>query len=130
MEFKPGFRLSLTDIIILIIGGAVSAYFAVVEVTVSLIVVFVLGHFFLFCNVFRISRPPELIWAAFFICLSILTSTIGYPSWIGTFSLSIILTIVLIFRETRLPSYHGILWHRVNPELEQWWEKNHELKKC
>ncbi|MCB1234359.1 MAG: hypothetical protein KDM91_04755 [Verrucomicrobiae bacterium] len=27
----------------------------------------------------------------------------------------------LIWRETRLPAYHGVLWRRWNPALPEWW---------
>ena len=129
MEFKPGFRLSLTDIIILMIGVAASVYFAISQVVISVIVLFVLGHFFLFCNVFRISRPSELFWAAVFIFLSMLTLTVGYPGWIATFSSSLILTLIIILREIKLPDYHGILWHKINPGLKEWWEEKQLIDK-
>lgn len=119
MNCEPGFRLSLTDIIILIIGAAVSAVFALNDSIMSVIVVFVVGHFFLFCNVFRISRPSELIWAAVFLFLSALTFTVGYPGWFATFSSSAIITLALIFREMKRPSYHGVLWYKINPGFTQ-----------
>ena len=128
MEFRPGFRISVFDILILVVGGVVAIYLATVEATASFFVVFVVGHFFLFCNVFRISRPLELIWAAFFLSLSIMTITVGYPGWMLTVVTSLILSIGFIIWETKLPSYHGIFWHRINPQLEEWWDKNIELR--
>jgi len=35
--------------------------------TLALVAPYVLGHFFLFCNVYRISRTLELVWSAVFI---------------------------------------------------------------
>ncbi|CAK0748261.1 hypothetical protein CCP3SC1_1760005 [Gammaproteobacteria bacterium] len=35
----------------------------------GLLIGLVLGHFFLFCNVFRVTRQTELIWAGAFITL-------------------------------------------------------------
>ena len=128
MNFKPGFRLSIFDAIILFIGGTGAIYLAGVEVTASFIIIFVIGHFFLFCNVFRISRPPELIWAVTFVSLSIITVTIGYPGWIPIVLISLVLSIAFIIREIKLPSYHGILWHKINPQLEQWWKEKNELE--
>ena len=128
MKFQPGFRLSVFDMFILITGGLVAIYLATVEVIVGFIVAFVVGHFFLFCNVFRISRPPELIWAAFFLSPSIMTITVGYPGWMFTVAISLVLSIAFIIREIKLPSYHGIFWHRINPQLEEWWNKNNELR--
>jgi hypothetical protein len=29
---------------------------------------------------------------------------------------------VLVIFEMRKPSYHGVFWRRVNPNLRQWWE--------
>jgi hypothetical protein len=124
MAFKPGFRLSIWDGLILGIGGISAIYLAGVEVAASCVIIFVVGHFFLFCNVFRMSRLPELIWAAAFVSLSILTITTGYPGWIPALVMSLVLSIALIIRETRLPSYHGIFWQRFNPKLDERWENN------
>jgi hypothetical protein len=129
MEFQPGVRLSMSDKIILFIGGVVAISLAMVELTASFIVMFVVGHFFLFCNVFRISRPPELIWSAIFVSSSIMTITVGYPGWVLTIAISLLFSIAFIIREIRLPSYHGILWQRINPPLEEWWNKNIESGK-
>ncbi len=124
IKFKPGFRLSITDAIVLIAGGVAAIFLARVEVFTSFIIMFVLGHFFLFCNVFRISRPPELIWATVFTGLSIMTITVGFPGWTVTTVISLLTSVCCIIREIKLPSYHGILWQKFNPGLEEWWTKN------
>ncbi len=128
MKFEPGFRLSIADTIILIAGGVAAIYLATVEVLASFIVAFVIGHFFLFCNVFRISRPPELIWAATFVGLSIMTITVGFPGWILTAVISLMISIGSIIRETKSPSYHGIFWKKFNPGLEERWHKGLGIK--
>ena len=122
MEFKPGFRISAVDTGILIVGGASTVYLASVEPLASFMVTVVVGHFFLFCNVFRISRPPELIWAFAFTTMAVSNFYIGIPSWVVTTFVSIVISISVIFREIRLPSYHGIYWRRWNPQLEAWWQ--------
>ncbi|MCX6976643.1 MAG: hypothetical protein NTX04_01620, partial [Verrucomicrobia bacterium] len=83
------------------------------------------GHFFLFCNVFRISRSLELIWAAGFLILTRFTVTTGQPTWTTTAMLSLALTAVLVCIELRKPSYHGVGWSRFNPNLRQWWDAQH-----
>jgi hypothetical protein len=84
---------------------------------------FVLGHFFLFCNVFRIPRRSELIWAASFVFLCVSTITTGIPGWTWTIIISLVVTVMLIWMEMKKPSYHGILWKQINPGLQEWWEK-------
>ena len=66
-------------------------------------IAFVVGHFFLFCNVFRIERKPELIWAAVFTVLTASTVLTQMPGWIVTFTSSFLVAVVLIYRETKKP---------------------------
>jgi hypothetical protein len=84
----------------------------------------VLGHFFLFCNVFRISRPPELIWAVVLILLCIFRIYTGIISWQLVFLSSLFSSAILITREVQRPDYHGVGWKRFNPNLENWWNAN------
>jgi hypothetical protein len=88
----------------------------------GVVIGFVVGHFFLFCNVFRISRKPELIWATVFSALTGSTLVFGKPAWIVTFVFSSLMALVLIHRETKKPSCHGIGWQRLNSSLREWWE--------
>lgn len=121
--FRPGFRLSWFDALILVSGIAAACALHSLAWWAGVIVVFVLGHFFLFCNVFRIARKPELIWAAVFILLTGSTLLTQRPGWAITFIVSALVGALLIARETRQPSYHGIGWRRINPTLPQWWEQ-------
>lgn len=121
-EFSPGFRLSALDVVVLILGALGVVVLASSGPALAFIVGFVVGHFFLFCNVFRLSRPPELIWAVCFTVLAGSTLTTGSPSWFATTILSLVVTIVLIMLEMRKPSYHGVLWQRLNPCLRDWWD--------
>ena len=126
--FAPGFRISLSDAVVLmagIIGAFIASSYAW---WAGMMIGFVVGHFFLFCNVFRIARKPELIWAAVFIILTGSTVLTGMPGWIVTFTGSLIVAVVLIYLETQKPSYHGILWSKFNPGLREWWEKQRSCK--
>ena len=125
-EFSPGFRFSAFDVVVILagIGGvavaAVNGSAVAIEVTA-----FVVIHFFLFCNVFRVSRLTELIWSAVFVPLAVLTTYRDAPTWPVTFAAAAGVTVVLILFELRRPSYHGIGWRKVNPNLPRWWRENH-----
>jgi hypothetical protein len=121
-KFRPGFRFSTLDFFVLILVGWTGADSAAVHFWPGIAILFVLGNFFLFCNIVRMPRPSQLVWAAIFIALSASTIVIGLPSWPVTFAISFVVTIALVTLEARKPSYHGIYWQRLNPDLSKWWE--------
>jgi hypothetical protein len=123
MDFKPGFRISKIDLLVLAIGVLLAGYCYPYSKVVSLVICFVVGHFFLFCNVTRMSRVPELIWSSIFLCFAGFSVSTGHPSWLITFSLSTSVTFILIFLEIRKPRYHGILWQILNPNLPDWFNE-------
>ena len=120
-DFAPGFRLSLRDVIVILIGIAAAAYLFRIEPWWSFIVVFVVAHFFLFCNVVRMARPFELAWAGVFLALSTATLLAEVPGWPATASVSLVVTVVIVVLQMRKPSYHGLGWQRINPGLRTWW---------
>lgn len=124
-EFKPGFRLSVTDVLVLV-AGAVGAFFAAgIAPWAAAAIAFVVLHFFLFCNVLRMSRPLELVWAGVFLALAIAAIRLQVPAWPVVFAVSLAVTVVVAIVQLRLPSYHGVGWQRINPQLRQWWEASH-----
>jgi predicted membrane protein len=124
MQFNPGFRLSKVDIGIIITSLVAAGILYKYSGLFSFIVLFVVAHFFLFCNVTRMSRIPELVWAGIFV-LSTSSSLIACVSSLGiTIGFSVFSTIVLVALEVRKPSYHGMFWQKVNPNLEKWFESN------
>jgi hypothetical protein len=123
-KFAPGFRLSLRDAIVLVVGIGSSIALGKIFWPASLIIAVASGHFFLFCNVFRISRRLELIWAGIFIVLSGATILAEFPEWAVTIAISICATVAVVICETRKPSYHGVGWRRINPHLKSWWDSN------
>lgn len=68
-EFNPGFRLSKLDVLILVVSAVAAFFLWDVSSQFSTVIVFVVLHFFYFCNITRMSRVPELIWAASFVLL-------------------------------------------------------------
>ncbi|OAI57177.1 hypothetical protein AYO49_02635 [Verrucomicrobiaceae bacterium SCGC AG-212-N21] len=126
--FAPGFRFSLLDLFVLV-AAAVGTWLVGRELWwAGMLIGFVVGHFFLFCNVFRISRGAELVWAGIFLVLAGTNIATDFPGWPVTFAATLITTIMLIAREMRQPWYHGIAWQRFNPNLCTWWEANRSLK--
>ena len=117
-KLKPGFRISFTDVLIIISGctGALLIYPSYWQM--SLIILLPVFHFFLFCNIFRIARNLELIWAFTFIILAYLTSLEVITSWTVTSLLSLLIAGILIRIEIKKPTYHGILWRKINPNLQ------------
>jgi hypothetical protein len=121
-KFAPGFRLSLRDAIVLVFGIGSSIVLGKTFWPASLMIVFAVGHFFLFCNVFRISRRLELIWAGIFVTLSGATILTEFPGWFSTLAISFSATIGVIAFEMKKPSYHGVGWKKINPNLKNWWD--------
>ena len=121
-RFQPGFRLSAFDVAVLIVGGAAAAYVTTIHPWTGVLIGFVVLHFFLFCNVLRMSRPLELAWAAAFAGLSAAAALLGTPSWPVVVGVSTAVTVVLALIEIRRPSYHGVGWRTLNPGLPEWWE--------
>ena len=121
-EFRPGVRFSVFDAILLS-AGAIGSRIAWAQTWwLGFVIGFVVCHFFLFCNVFRISRLLELIWAAIFVTLTRFTVATGSPGWAVTITVSLAASLVVLEVELRKPSYHGVGWSRINPKLRDWWD--------
>ena len=121
LNFRPGFRISVIDIAVLGIGSIAAVVGWQSVWWAGFVIAFVLGQFFLFCNVFRVARKPELIWSALFLAVAAATIVTGVPGWPLTIAASLLATLAIVAREMRKPCYHGIGWRRINPGLEEWW---------
>jgi hypothetical protein len=121
-HFAPGFRLSTLDLAVLIIGIIATAGLSAWTPSLGFIVGFVVIHFFLFCNIVRLARSLELIWSAVFLVLAASTIVQDVPSWLTTTIVSLFETAVVVLIEARKPSYHGVCWQRINPNLKEWWD--------
>ncbi len=121
-EFKPGFRLSVVDTVFVVAVGTLS--FAFLRDRPYLVALCLLGplQFFLFCNVFRVSRIPELIWASLFIAVSWLSFRLDMSPWIPA-AVGIVLGVLVVGIEMTKKSYHGIFWEWVNPGLKSWFDE-------
>jgi hypothetical protein len=120
--FMPGVRFSKLDAVVLLVGLYISADTAAVMPWYGIAIGFVIAHFFLFCNIVRMTRRSELAWAALFVVLAVSSCLTGVPHWPVTLAISMAATVLLVALEMRKPSYHGIFWRRINPNLPRWWE--------
>lgn len=122
--FAPGFRLSIIDVLVLVVGTAAIIFLSMYIWWWGFVPAFVLAHFFLFCNVMRMARPLELIWAVVFVGLAGATIATDSPGWLVTAVASLLVTVVVVIVEMRKPSYHGVGWQWINPGLTAWWQAN------
>lgn len=123
-RFAPGFRCSAVDIAVIVIATVASIALGGQIWWLGFLIAFVVAHFFLFCNVVRMARPLELIWAAVFVGLAAPTILTDQPGWIITTAVSLVTTAIVVAIELRKPSYHGLAWQQINPNLQSWWESN------
>lgn len=126
-DFRPGLRLSKGDVVVLAVGGICSLALWDMADLMSMSILFTLAHFFLFCNVLRMCRLYEMIWAVLFIFFASQTIAVNIPGWTDTVLIMLGVTATLSVLQLRQPSYHGILWQRINPDLPCWWAE-HQAK--
>lgn len=90
----------------------------------ALVAPFVLGHFFLFCNIFRIRRSLELIWAGSFLLQAFLWLFLGpIPDFSSIALTQLPITAGVIAYEVKSSRYHGIFSDRINPMLDRYLEQ-------
>ncbi|HEX5053148.1 MAG TPA: hypothetical protein VFZ65_15340 [Planctomycetota bacterium] len=121
--FQPGFRLSPADALVLAIAAAATVVSWSMQPRLAPSIAFVTANFFLFCNVFRVARRLELLWAGLFVALSATTLLDAVPAWLP-FVASSVATFAIVLFAMRRPGYHGLGWQRVNPGLRTRWEQH------
>lgn len=115
-----GCRLSRFDVGV-IAACAFATWFFWDENHWVLILPVVLGHFFLFCNVFRIRSTSELIWAAVVMInfgYLVLNEQFSWPRFLACQSP---LTVGLILLELFSKRYHGIGSRWINARHVDLW---------
>ena len=117
-----GFRFSLADAAALVAFGAVVAVLHWLDLSVWWLVAVVAGHFFLFCNIFRVVRRRELIWAAFFILNVGFWLRLGRLDWFNVLACQLPMSVGVIAWEIKTTRYHGIFAGRLNPTLNDYLE--------
>jgi hypothetical protein len=84
----------------------------------ALLLPLTLGHFFLFCNVFRIRRSYEVGWALAFLVNTGVWLHRGDASWPRILAVQTPVTLGLILFEMRSPRYRGVFRDRLNASRE------------
>lgn len=112
----------MRDGVALVVGGVASVVVSRFGMWIGIGVAFVVLHFFLFCNVLRITRAAELVWAGIYLGLVAVAIGTGAISWPMVLGISLGVTVVVAIIETRRCSYHGVGWKWINPKLPQWWQ--------
>lgn len=124
-EFKPGFRLSVVDTVFVIFVGTLAFVFLRDRPYLLALCLLAPLQFFLFCNVFRVSRIPELVWTSLFVAITWLSFRLDLPLWIPV-AVAVMLGILIVGFEMTQKSYHGIFWERINPGLKSWFDEKFE----
>ena len=93
----------MIDVAVILLGAVagILAYAAIGDV--GLFIPYVVAHFFLFCNVFRIRRPPELVWAFAFLLNCGLWALWGDASVYGICASQLLVSLCVIAIEVREP---------------------------
>lgn len=83
IQREPGFRLNLTDLILIAaLVGASAAWWAVFPAQyLFLLPIYVGASFFLFCNVFRIGNRTEVPWYLTFVAITAYGFTVEEFPW-------------------------------------------------
>ena len=115
-----GFRFSATDAVVVVATAIAMTVLNQMENSLWWVLGVVVGHFFLFCNVFRIRRSFELVWAVLFLL------NMGVWMWRQNLSATLVLasqlpvTAALLAGEMCTHRYHGIFARRLNPRLDEY----------
>lgn len=117
---KHGFRVSALDGAILLLGAVLTIWLRDRSFPLWWIVPMVLGHFFLFCNVFLVWRRLELAWAATFVANVMLHAESGIADALPNLLWQIPITVLVVGCQIRSPWYHGIAARWLNPRLDEY----------
>lgn len=102
-----GFRFSTIDAIAIIVCVGATVWGLTEMGPLAWAFPFVLGHFFLFCNVFRVRRKPELVWAASFLILAT-CCLLAEVSFLHAMWMVLPVTVGVLVYAVRQPGYRGI----------------------
>lgn len=105
---RPGFRFSVVDGIFLLLCACAIGFLRERLGTFVWIIAAAAGHFFLFCNVFRVRRSYELAWSAVFLVNVTAWTWANRFSWPAVLAVQLPVTALVIALEIRSPRYHGI----------------------
>jgi hypothetical protein len=117
-----GFRFFPTDAAVLGVLAVAAIVLRQIDNPLWWILIVVVGHFFLFCNIVRIRRSFELLWGGLFIANIAACLWFGKLGSTGVLCVQLPITAGLVFTEFRSARYHGVLARRTNPRLNDYLE--------
>jgi hypothetical protein len=117
-----GFRFFPSDAVVIVSVALAAIPLRRIENPLWWILAIVLGHFFLFCNVFRIRRWFEMAWALIFFINIASWLLVGELIWKNVLICQLPLTAGLLFAELQSRRYHGIFARWINPRLKDYLE--------
>ena len=115
-----GFRLSIVDVVFIAAAAAAGVLLRERLGTAVWIIPVAVGHFFLFCNVFRVRRSYELAWVGILFCNMAAWVFTDRFSWLNVLAVQTPFTLAVFVLEMRSRRYHGIFARRLNPRLDDW----------
>lgn len=119
--FRPGFRFAPTDGLVLLAGAVGAAMAWRIEPAIGIAVLLPVAMFFVFCNVVRMVRSLELVWAGAYAAGCVARIQFGGPPWPWVVGGCLLLAVALVGLQLRRADYHGVGWQRVNSQLPAWW---------
>lgn len=120
---RSGFRFSPWDAVILLAGAVLTWWLRAQQIPLWWTVPMVLGHFFLFCNVFLVWRRLELAWAGMFLLNVAAHVAADVQEWWPPVLWQAPVTLAVIAWQIRSPWYHGIFARQINPQLAEYCKK-------
>jgi hypothetical protein len=117
-----GFRFSVIDTVAIAALAAVTGGLHWLGGSLWWLLAIVAGHFFLFCNVFRVIRRREMIWGALFILNVGFWLLLGRLDWFNVLACQMPISVGVIAWEVKATRYHGIFADRLNPHLRDYLE--------
>jgi hypothetical protein len=115
-----GFRFSLTDAVVIVMCSVAAYLLARIDHPLWWVLLIVAGHFFIFCNVFRVRRRFEVGWAISFLLNCAVWILLGHLDWIHVLLTQLPFTAAAVFAEVRSNRYHGIFAQSANPRLNDY----------
>jgi hypothetical protein len=110
--------MSALDGVVLLLGTILTIWLRSESFPLWWIVPMVLGHFFLFCNVFLVWRRLELMWATVLVIVISGHLAVGHTDWLSPVMMQTPVTLIVLWLQLRSPWYHGIFSRRINPRLD------------
>jgi hypothetical protein len=113
-ERTIGVRVSVTDFAVLVVVAVLTWWLHTCHVPGFWLSAVVVAHFFFFCNVFRVARPLELVWAGIFVVNAAFWLWHARFDWIPVTLTQAPVTVAVIAIEIVSERYHGIFARKMN----------------